>query len=59
MHLIVPELAQIFSSQKADGRRIDIFTCGEVRARRSMDDIWPYDDLEIVTSRGQRSLAAG
>ena len=26
------------------------------KPRRSMDDIWPYDDLEIVAIRGQKSM---
>ena len=35
-----------------------VFTCGEVRARRSMDDKLCHKDLEIVASRSQGSMAS-
>ena len=38
---------------------ITIFTCGEVRARRSRDDKISYDDLEIEAIRGKESIEAG
>ena len=42
-----------------EGNAVSFFTCGEVRARRSMDDIWPFflsvKICQIQPFRGQRS----
>ena len=43
----------------SEGIAILIFTCGEVRARRSRDDKISYDDLEIEAIRGKESIDAG
>ena len=37
---------------------IQIFTCGEVRARRSMGQKLSNDDLEIVAFKGQEAVVA-
>ena len=47
--------ATIFMSARNIDNKLRVFTCGEVRARRSMDHNRSCNDLEIVAFGGQRS----
>ena len=52
-----------FGREREERKRVvkqndGVFSCDEVRVRSSMDDKQSYNDLEIVTFRGLKSMSA-